>query len=265
MSDVTAWIPGGDTSLHLNGNIDITGGTAGLAGRRYRAFSPYDDAPVEGEFDTAGFWRNVGIGLAVVAVCAIGAAFSIATFGAGSILAGAFIGATTAALFSTVSKGAEELTTGNVRSMRDASRDAGIAAFTGFVTGVIGAMCPGMNCYESGAVNALEGILTWGLYALTDPDMAREDKIAYVFDPRQINADFGAGMISKVAFDWIGERFLKARGNSNTKIFDYADGQLDDIPSSVWTEGPCRRGDIIDSAKAIENNCYHSRSNLKHI
>ena len=38
------------------------------------------------------FTRNLAIGLGVVAVCAIGAAISIATLGAGSILAGAFIG-----------------------------------------------------------------------------------------------------------------------------------------------------------------------------
>ena len=42
-------------------------------------YPPYDDAPKEGEFDWDGFTRNLAIGLGVVAVCAIGAAISIAT------------------------------------------------------------------------------------------------------------------------------------------------------------------------------------------
>ena len=70
---------------------------------------PYDDAPKEGEFDWEGFTRNLAIGLGVVAVCAIGAAISIATLGAGSILAGAFIGAGIGALSTTAMKAGEEI------------------------------------------------------------------------------------------------------------------------------------------------------------
>ena len=50
-----------------------------------------------------------------------------------------------------------------------------------------------------------------GLYALTDPDMAREDKFAYVIDPEQIKDDFASGMITKGIFDWIRVRFLNER------------------------------------------------------
>ena len=88
----------------------------GISASKYTGYPPYDDAPKEGEFDWEGFTRNLAIGLGVVAVCAIGAAISIATFGAGSILAGAFIGAGIGALSTTAMKEGEEISTGNVRS-----------------------------------------------------------------------------------------------------------------------------------------------------
>ena len=88
----------------------------GISASKYTGYPPYDDAPKEGEFDWEGFTRNLAIGLGVVAVCAIGAAISIATLGAGSILAGAFIGAGIGALSTTAMKAGEEISTGNVRS-----------------------------------------------------------------------------------------------------------------------------------------------------
>ena len=88
----------------------------GISASKYTGYPPYDDAPKEGEFDWEGFTRNLAIGLGVVAVCAIGAAISIATLGAGSILAGAFIGAGIGALSTTAMKEGEEISTGNVRS-----------------------------------------------------------------------------------------------------------------------------------------------------
>ena len=88
----------------------------GISASKYTGYPPYDDAPKEGEFDWEGFTRNLAIGLGVVAVCAIGAAISIATLGAGSILAGAFIGAGIGALSTTAMKEGEEVSTGNVRS-----------------------------------------------------------------------------------------------------------------------------------------------------
>ena len=46
--------------------------------------------------------------------------------------------------------------------------------------------------------------------------------------------------------------------DKHKNIFDYADGQLDDIPSNVWKEGPAIRGNAIDEAKAIKNNLGHN-------
>ena len=88
MSDIMALYSEGASSLCVNGSVDMLGRLAGISASKYTGYPPYDDAPKEGEFDWEGFTRNLAIGLGVVAVCAIGAAISIATLGAGSILAG---------------------------------------------------------------------------------------------------------------------------------------------------------------------------------
>ena len=116
MSDIMALYSEGASSLCVNGSVDMLGRLAGISASKYTGYPPYDDAPKEGEFDWDGFTRNLAIGLGVVAVCAIGAAISIATLGAGSILAGAFIGAGIGALSTTAMKAGEEISTGNVRS-----------------------------------------------------------------------------------------------------------------------------------------------------
>ena len=116
MSDIMALYAEGASSLCVNGSVDMLGRLAGISASKYTGYPPYDDAPKEGEFDWEGFTRNLATGLGVVAVCAIGAAISIATLGAGSILAGAFIGAGIGALSTTAMKEGEEISTGNVRS-----------------------------------------------------------------------------------------------------------------------------------------------------
>ena len=79
MSDIMALYAEGASSLCVNGSVDMLGRLAGISASKYTGYPPYDDAPKEGEFDWDGFTRNLAIGLGVVAVCAIGAAISIAT------------------------------------------------------------------------------------------------------------------------------------------------------------------------------------------
>ena len=85
VSDIMALYGAGESSLCVNGSVDMMGALTGLGDSTYRSYAPYADAPEEGECNWGGFARNLAIGLGVVAVCAIGAAISIATFGAGSI------------------------------------------------------------------------------------------------------------------------------------------------------------------------------------
>ena len=168
----------GASSLCVNGSVDMLGRLAGISASKYTGYPPYDDAPKEGEFDWDGFTRNLAIGLGVVAVCAIGAAISIATLGAGSILAGAFIGAGIGALSTTAMKAGEEISTGNVRSAGEALRDVGISAASGFITGAFGAKFPGAHRLAEGVVDTAVSAGERYLYAVFDDSMSWEEKRA---------------------------------------------------------------------------------------
>ena len=218
MSDIMALCGAGTSSLCVNGSVDMTGGLTGLGGSTYRNYAPYADAPEEGEFDWAGFTRNLAIGLGVVAVCAIGAVISIATFRAGSILAGAFIGAGIGALSTTAIKSGEEILTGNVRSAKEAIRDVGISAISGAVTGAIGVKFPGAHCFTEGVVDA--GVLSFErlAYAAFDESMSWQEKLAYAFHPGQMAVDFVTGVLIGEAVDGIGKKlpsgWFKDKGGS---------------------------------------------------
>ena len=187
----------------------------GISASKYTGYPPYDDAPKEGEFDWEGFTRNLAIGLGVVAVCAIGAAISIATLGAGSILAGAFIGAGIGALSTTAMKAGEEISTGNVRSAKEALRDVVISAASGFITGAFGAKFPGAHRLAEGVVDTAVSAGERYLYAVFDDSMSREEKWAYAFDPGQMVADFVTGVVIGEFLDGI----MAATQNKLRSIF----------------------------------------------
>ena len=195
MSDIMALYSEGASSLCVNGSVDMLGRLAGISASKYTGYPPYDDAPKEGEFDWEGFTRNLAIGLGVVAVCAIGAAISIATLGAGSILAGAFIGAGIGALSTTAMKAGEEISTGNVRSAKEAFRDVGISAASGFITGAFGAKFPGAHRLAEGVVDTAVSAGERLAYAVFDDSMSWDEKWAYALDPGQMVADFVTGVV----------------------------------------------------------------------
>ena len=203
MSDIMALYAEGASSLCVNGSVDMLGRLAGISASKYTGYPPYDDAPKEGEFDWEGFTRNLAIGLGVVAVCAIGAAISIATLGAGSILAGAFIGAGIGALSTTAMKAGEEISTGNVRSAKEAFRDVGISAASGFITGAFGAKFPGAHRLVEGVVDTAVSAGERLAYAVFDDSMSWDEKWAYAFDPGQMVADFVTGVVIGEILDGI--------------------------------------------------------------
>ena len=219
MSDIMALYSEGASSLCVNGSVDMLGRLAGISASKYTGYPPYDDAPKEGEFDWEGFTRNLAIGLGVVAVCAIGAAISIATLGAGSILAGAFIGAGIGALSTTAMKAGEEISTGNVRSAGEALRDVGISAVSGFITGAIGAKFPGMNHLVEGVVDTAVSAGERLAYAVFDDSMSWDEKWAYAFDPGQMVADFVTGVVIGEILDGI----MAATQNKLRSIFANSD------------------------------------------
>ena len=222
MSDIMALYAEGASSLCVNGSVDMLGRLAGISASKYTGYPPYDDAPKEGEFDWDGFTRNLAIGLGVVAVCAIGAAISIATLGAGSILAGAFIGAGIGALSTTAMKAGEEISTGNVRSAGEALRDVGISAVSGFITGAIGAKFPGMNHLVEGVVDTTVSAGERLAYAVFDDSMSWDEKWAYAFDPGQMVADFVTGVVIGEILDGI----MAATQNKLRSIFANNDAAM---------------------------------------
>ena len=219
MSDIMALYAEGASSLCVNGSVDMLGRLAGISASKYTGYPPYDDAPKEGEFDWDGFTRNLAIGLGVVAVCAIGAAISIATLGAGSILAGAFIGAGIGALSTTAMKAGEEISNGNVRSAKEAFRDVGISAASGFVTGAFGAKFPGAHRLAEGVVDTAVSAGERLAYAVFDDSMSWDEKWAYAFDPGQMVADFVTGVVIGEILDGI----MAATQNKLRSIFANSD------------------------------------------
>ena len=222
MSDIMALYSEGASSLCVNGSVDMLGRLAGISASKYTGYPPYDDAPKEGEFDWDGFTRNLAIGLGVVAVCAIGAAISIATLGAGSILAGAFIGAGIGALSTTAMKAGEEISTGNVRSAKEAFRDVGISAVSGFITGAFGAKFPGAHRLTEGVVDTAVSAGERLAYAVFDDSMSWDEKWAYAFDPGQMVADFVTGVVIGEILDGI----MAATQNKLRSIFANNDATM---------------------------------------
>ena len=222
MSDIMALYAEGASSFCVNGSVDMLGRLAGISASKYTGYPPYDDAPKEGEFDWDGFKRNLAIGLGVVAVCAIGAAISIAMLGAGSILAGAFIGAGIGALSTTAMKAGEENSTGNVRSAKEAFRDVGISAASGFITGAFGAKFPGAHRLVEGVVDTTVSAGERLAYAVFDDSMSWDEKWAYAFDPGQMVADFVTGVVIGEILDWI----MAATQNKLGSIFANYDAAM---------------------------------------
>ena len=222
MSDIMALYAEGASSFCVNGSVDMLGRLAGISASKYTGYPPYDDAPKEGEFDWDGFKRNLAIGLGVVAVCAIGAAISIATLGAGSILAGAFIGAGIGALSTTAMKAGEEISTGNVRSAKEAFRDVGISAASGFITGAFGAKFPGAHRLVEGVVDTAVSAGERLAYAVFDDSMSWDEKRAYAFDPGQMVADFVTGVVIGEILDGI----MAATQNKLGSIFANYDAAM---------------------------------------
>ena len=202
MSDIMALYAEGASSLCVNGSVDMLGKMTGLAGTVYQKYDPFEDTPQEGEFDWGGFARNLVMGLAVGAAC-----IALAVFlpGIGTVAAGALFGAGMGAISASVVGAVNDYSSGNVRSLGEATRDMVISMVTGAITGAIGAAFPALNWVGEGLVDLGSGVLTRGMYALVDSNMSIEEKLAYAFDWKQMGADFLTGVAIHFVFKGIDE------------------------------------------------------------
>ena len=160
--------------------------------------------------------------------------------GAGSILAGAFIGAGIGALSTTAMKAGEEISTGNVRSAKEAFRDVGISAASGFVTGAFGAKFPGAHRLAEGVVDTAVSAGERFLYAVFDDSMSWEEKRAYALDPGQMVADFVTGVVIGEILDGI----MAATQNKLRSIFANNDAAMREAIESGE--------DVLDEIKRID-------------
>ena len=137
------------------------------------------------------------MGLAVGAAC-----IALAVFlpGIGTVAAGALLGAGMGAISASVAGAVSDYSSGNVRSLGEATKDMVISMITGAITGAIGAAFPAMKWFGEGLIDVGSGILTRGMYALLNPDMSTEEKLAYVFDLKQMGVDFITGVAMHFAF-----------------------------------------------------------------
>ena len=131
------------------------------------------------------------MGLAVGAAC-----IALAVFlpGIGTVAAGALFGAGMGAISASVAGAVSDYSSGNVRSLGEATKDMVISMITGAITGAIGAAFSAMKWFGEGLIDVGSGILTRGMYALLNPDMSTEEKLAYVFDLKQMGVDFITGV-----------------------------------------------------------------------
>ena len=197
MSDIMALYAEGASSFCVNGSVDMLGRRTSLAGTVYQGYDPFEDVPQKGEFDWGGFARNLVMGLAVGAAC-----IALAVFlpGIGTVAAGALFGAGMGAISASVAGAVSDYSSGNVRSLGEATKDMVISMITGAITGAIGAAFPAMKWFGEGLIDVGSGILTRGMYALLNPDMSTEEKLAYVFDLKQMGVDFITGVAMHFAF-----------------------------------------------------------------
>ena len=160
--------------------------------------------------------------------------------GAGSILAGAFIGAGIGALSTTAIKVGEEISTGNVRSAKEAFRDVGISAASGFITGAFGAKFPGAHRLTEGVVDTAVSTGERLAYAVFDDSMSWDEKWAYAFDPGQMVADFVTGVVIGEILDGI----MAATQNKLRSIFANYDATMREALESGE--------DVLDEIKRID-------------
>ena len=82
----------------MNDRFDYLSPCTILEGREARRYDPFKDAPVEGQFDWGGFFRNLAVGILVAVGCIALAAIP----GVGSLLTGALLGAALGAAGETI-------------------------------------------------------------------------------------------------------------------------------------------------------------------
>ncbi|MFR2703071.1 MAG: polymorphic toxin type 15 domain-containing protein [Longicatena caecimuris] len=137
-------------------------------------------------------------------------------------------------------KAGEEISTGNVRSAKEAFRDVRISAASGFITGAFGAKFPGAHRLAEGVVDTAVSAGERLAYAVFDDSMSWDEKWAYALDPGQMVADFVTGVVIGEILDGI----MAATQNKLRSIFANYDATMREALESGE--------DVLDEIKRID-------------
>ena len=137
-------------------------------------------------------------------------------------------------------KAGEEISTGNVRSAKEAFRDVRISAASGFITGAFGAKFPGAHRLVEGVVDTAVSAGERLAYAVFDDSMSWDEKWAYALDPGQMVADFVTGVVIGEFLDGI----MAATQNKLRSIFANNDATMREAIESGE--------DVLDEIKRID-------------
>ena len=97
----------------------------------------------------------------------------------------------------------------------------------GAVTGAIGAAFPAIKWFGEGLIDVGSGVLTRGMYALLNSDLSADEKLAYVFDLKQMGVDFITGVAMHFAFKGVSAVRAKLLWNRS------GNGSIDDVYDGV--------------------------------
>ena len=186
---------GGDTTMVMQFQFDALGQEGLICGTEFREYEPFDDAPES--FDFGGWIANIVIGVAVAAVCVLGAVFT------GGLLGAALLSAAIGAAAVTATIAIEDKNDGEVRSVGAAVSQIAVGAAAGAIVGATGAyvMPYGVGTIGTQATfgmlsGATMRVATSG--AMEHMDMV--DRLGYIFNPLYVAGDaLGAAFLGGLA------------------------------------------------------------------
>ena len=190
---------GGDTTMVMQFQFDVLSQVNISHGTEFRKYDLFDDAPEN--FNFGGWITNIVIGVAVAAVCVLGAVFT------GGLLGAALLGAAIGAAAVTATIAIEDMNDGEVRSAKAAVGQIACGAIAGAAIGYTGAYVMPFGVGTIGT-HATFGVLSGATMRVATSGAMEHidiiDRLGYIFNPLYIASDalsavFMGGLLNRSA------------------------------------------------------------------
>lgn len=181
---------GGDTVMLMQFQFDALGEQGVLCGTEFTEYPAYDDAPEE--FDFSGWMVNILVGVAIAAVCVIGAVLT------GGLLGAALFGAAMGAAAVTATIAIEDWNDGDVRGLGTAVGQIAFGATIGAAVGATGAYIMPYGTATIGTFakfGVFSGAATRVATSGAMEHINSAERLGYVFNPLSMAADAFGGML----------------------------------------------------------------------